>query len=174
MTLKQIAIRNLLRRKGKAALILLGLVLGIGTVITVISFADAVTGDINHKLEKYGANILIVPRTESLSLKLRRHPDGRHFLRHAGTATRPIWRGAPDQERTQYRRHGAGGPGGRAVNDRPVMLAGVDFEEARILKPWWKIEGAARRPTVLLAGAEAARVLGLQPGDRVAIAGRIQ
>ena len=68
MTLKQIAIQNLLRRKGKAMLILLGLVLGIGTVITVISFSDAVTGDINHKLEKYGANILIVPRTENLAL----------------------------------------------------------------------------------------------------------
>ena len=27
------------------------------------------------------------------------------------------------------------------VNERPVMLAGVDFEEVRILKPWWKIEG---------------------------------
>ena len=68
MTLKEIAIQNLLRRKGKAMLILVGLVLGIGTVITVISFSDAVTGDINHKLEKYGANILIVPRTENLSL----------------------------------------------------------------------------------------------------------
>ena len=50
MTLKEIAIQNLLRRKGKAMLILVGLVLGIGTVITVISFSDAVTGDINHKL----------------------------------------------------------------------------------------------------------------------------
>jgi putative ABC transport system permease protein len=80
MTLNTIAIQNLLRRKGKAILILVGLVLGIGTVITVISFSDAVTGDINHKLEKYGANILIVPRTENLSLSYGGISDGRHFL----------------------------------------------------------------------------------------------
>jgi putative ABC transport system permease protein len=68
MTLKQIAIRNLMRRKGKAAFVLAGLAIGIATVVAVISFVEAMTGDINHKLEKYGANILIVPRAESLPL----------------------------------------------------------------------------------------------------------
>ena len=68
MTLKQIAIRNLLRRKAKAGFILAGLAIGIATIVAVISFTDAMTGDINHKLEKYGANILIVPRAENLTL----------------------------------------------------------------------------------------------------------
>src|SRR5210317_1103913 len=68
MNLKVIAFRNLLRRKGRAAFVLAGLVLGVSTVIGIISYVEAMTNDINHKLEKYGANILIVPKTENLNL----------------------------------------------------------------------------------------------------------
>ena len=50
MTLKEIALKNLMRRKGKAAFILAGLVIGVATVVTIISFANAMTNDINHKL----------------------------------------------------------------------------------------------------------------------------
>jgi putative ABC transport system permease protein len=172
MTLKQIAIQNLLRRKGKAALILLGLVLGIGTVITVISFSDAVTGDINHKLEKYGANILIVPRTENLSLNYGGIQMGgisfdMQELREADLGA--------VQGIKNARNIAAMGPmalGAVKIHDRPVMLAGVDFEEALILKPWWKIDGAQPEDDGLLAGAEAARVLGLATGDRVMVAGK--
>ncbi|MBC2735708.1 MAG: FtsX-like permease family protein [Desulfobacteraceae bacterium] len=171
MTLNTIAIQNLLRRKGKAMLILVGLVLGIGTVITVISFSDAVTGDINHKLEKYGANILIVPRTENLSLSYG-------GIQMGGISFDMQELRETDLEAVKhiknYRNIAAMGPmalGAVRVNDRPVMLAGVDFEEARILKPWWKMEGRQPEANAILAGAEAARVLNIAVGDTLEIAG---
>ena len=171
MTLNTIAIQNLLRRKGKAILILVGLVLGIGTVITVISFSDAVTGDINHKLEKYGANILIVPRTENLSLSYG-------GIQMGGISFDMQELRETDLEAVKhiknYHNIAAMGPmalGAVRVNDRPVMLAGVDFEEARILKPWWKIEGRQPEANAILAGAEAARVLNIAVGDTLEVAG---
>jgi putative ABC transport system permease protein len=171
MTLQQIAIQNLLRRKGKAILILVGLVLGIGTVITVIGFSDAVTGDINHKLENYGANILIVPRTENLSLSYGGIEMGgisfdMQVLREKDLEA---------VQGIQYARNiAAMGPmalGAVRVKERPVMLAGVDFEETRILKPWWKIDGLQPGADGILAGAEAARVLGLAVGDTLELGG---
>ncbi len=171
MTLKQIAVRNLMRRKGKALLILFGLVLGVGTVITVVTFADAVTGDIQHKLEKYGANILVVPRTESLTLNY-----GGVNLGGISFDMQDLYEAdlARVHQIRNARNIAAMGPvvlGAVRLNGQSVMLAGVDFEEVRILKPWWQIDG--RKPTAdgLLAGAEAARVLGLQSGDRVTLAG---
>jgi putative ABC transport system permease protein len=68
MTLKEICLRNLMRRKAKAGFVLAGLVIGVSTVVAIFSFVEAMSDDINHKLEKYGANILIVPRTENLTL----------------------------------------------------------------------------------------------------------
>ena len=68
MTLKDIAFHNLKRRKAKAAFVFFGLLIGVSSVVAFISLVDALTQNINHKLEQYGANILIVPKTENLSL----------------------------------------------------------------------------------------------------------
>jgi len=61
MNLWDIALRNLKRRKSKAAFVLVGLTIGVSAVVVFISLAEALTQNINSKLEEYGANILIVP-----------------------------------------------------------------------------------------------------------------
>ena len=58
MTLKNISFKNLIRRKGKVSFVLAGLVIGVSTVVGIISFVEAMTSDINHKLEKYGPAFL--------------------------------------------------------------------------------------------------------------------
>ncbi|MGD9018406.1 MAG: ABC transporter permease [Desulfobacterales bacterium] len=172
MTLSEIAVRNLIRRKGKAALILIGLVIGVATVVSVVTFADTVTGDINDKLEKYGANILIVPKTENLSLSYGGISMGgisfdMKEIRESDLArVRTI---------TNAANIAAVGPmvlGATRIQERPVMLAGVDFSESRVLKPWWKVSGRFPEDGELLPGAEAARHLGLEPGMTVNLDGR--
>jgi len=172
MTLKQIAIRNLLRRKGKAAFVLAGLAIGISTIVAVISFTDAMTGDINHKLEKYGANILIVPRAENLALTYGGLSLGGvsfemdEILEADLTHVRSI---------PNARNIAALGPlvlGVAQINDHRVLLAGVDFNASRILKPWWKVSGSLPDGNGVLLGAEAARVLELTPGSPVRVRDR--
>jgi putative ABC transport system permease protein len=68
VTLRNIALNNLRRRKTKAIFVLAGLVIGVSTVVALLTLVDTMKQDINHKLEMYGANILIVPKTENLSL----------------------------------------------------------------------------------------------------------
>lgn len=172
MTLKAIAIRNLMRRKGKAALILFGLVVGVATVVSVVTFAETVTGDINHKLEKYGANILIVPKTENLSLSY-----GGIAMGGISFDMKEIYES--DLNKVHQIKNAeniaAMGPmvlGAALIHKKPVMLAGVDFSESQILKPWWKVDGGLPEADGLMPGAEAARLLGLSPGETVEISGR--
>jgi putative ABC transport system permease protein len=68
MRISDISMKNLQRRKGRAAFLLAGLSIGISTVVAIISFVSSVTSDINEKIEKFGADILIVPKTENLTL----------------------------------------------------------------------------------------------------------
>ena len=68
MTLKDIALLNLRRRKAKAAFLLAGLLIGVTTVVALMSLVETMREDITDKLDKFGANILIVPKTENLSL----------------------------------------------------------------------------------------------------------
>ena len=68
MTITDIVLRNLRRRKAKAAFILAGLLIAVSTAVALLGLIEAMNLDIQHKLEEYGANILILPKTENLSL----------------------------------------------------------------------------------------------------------
>jgi putative ABC transport system permease protein len=161
-----------MRRKGKAAFVLAGLVIGVSTVVGIISFVDAMTNDINHKLEKYGANILIVPKTENLTLT------------YGGLSLGGVSFEMEEIRETELARVGsiknarnvaALGPlvlGVVKVDSHKVLLAGVDFEASEILKPWWNIQGTLPNKNGLILGAEAARVLNLNAGDSVSIKNR--
>lgn len=172
MTIKDIAIKNLLRRKAKAAFILAGLVIGVSTVVAVMSFADSMTRDINHKLEKYGANILIVPRTDNLTLTY-----GGMALGGVSFDMAPIEQSQLAQIRTikNAANVAAVGPitlGTVKINNHAALLAGVHFEAISILKPWWKINGQIPGNGQLMVGAEAATLLGVSQSQELTINGR--
>jgi putative ABC transport system permease protein len=172
MTIKDIAIKNLLRRKGKAAFILAGLVIGVATVVAVISFADTMTHDINHKLEKYGANILIVPQTDNLPLTY-----GGMTLGGVSFEMEPILQSQLSGIKTikNAANIAAIGPitlGTIKTNGQTALLAGVDFDALSILKPWWNIGGRTPVGDELLSGADAAKLLGLRQDQEIILNGR--
>jgi len=170
MNLNAISIKNLLRRKGKAAFVLAGLVIGVSTVVGILSYVEAMTNDINHKLEKYGANILIVPKTENLALSY-----GGLSLGGVSFEIEEIRQ--QDLERVGTIKNAANiaalGPlvlGVAAVGQQKVLMAGVDFKAAQILKPWWKLQqGDLPGGDGIILGAEAARILNLEVGRRLSI-----
>lgn len=68
MNLYNISINNLRRRKAKMIFVLLGLMIAMSTVVTLISISRAMQADVERKLDEFGANILIVPQSEDLSI----------------------------------------------------------------------------------------------------------
>jgi len=169
MTLTEIAVNNLLRRKAKAAFCLAGLVIGVATVVGVIGFSRTMERDINHKLEKYGANILVTPRTENLSLTY-----GGLSLGGVSFELSEIRQQEVEQIRTIQNAGNiaAVGPlvlGVVEVSGRKLLLAGIDFESTRILKPWWQISGALPGPGEVILGSGASRALSVPVGTNLVI-----
>ncbi len=193
MNLRDIALLNLRRRKTKAAFVLAGLLIGVTTVVGLVTLGRVLGSDVTHKLEKYGANILVVPRTESLSLTYEGlNLGGLSFemkeLRQSDLARLKNIKNAANVA--------AVGPmvlGVVRVNGNRVLLAGLEFQSVGVLKPWWRINGkgfggtfggahgksggAPGRadpppPGSLLAGFEAARSLGLVKGREAEVNGR--
>jgi putative ABC transport system permease protein len=172
MTVKDIALRNLRRRKAKAAFVFLGLLIGVSAVIAFVSLIDALTQDIQHKLEQFGANILIVPKTENLSLTY-----GGLSLGGISFEMEEIYEADLKKVKSikNARNVAALGPvllGAIEVGGRRALLAGVDFEKTRILRPWWKMRGEIPDDNAVLVGASAAHVLGLRPGSHLSVNGR--
>ena len=167
MTLKNITLSSLKRRKAKAAFILVGLLIGVSAVVAFMSLVNALTHDINEKLEKYGANILILPETENLSLSY-----GGLSLGGISYEMREIRQ--ENLEKLKSIKNAANvaavGPmvlGAIKVAGHNVLLAGMNFDVSHFLRPWWKVRGTTPGEDGVLVGSEAARVLQLGLGDRV-------
>ena len=169
MTLKIIVLRNLLRRKGKAAFVLAGIVLGVSTVIGIISYVEAMTSDINHKLEKYGANILIVPKTENLNLTYGGLSLGGVSFEMEEIREKDLEQVSNIKNSKNIAALGPLVLGVASVDSHKVLMAGVDFQSAGILKPWWKVEGVLPGEDAVILGAEAARVLKMEVGNRLKV-----
>jgi putative ABC transport system permease protein len=171
MTLRDIAFLNLRRRKAKAAFVLTGLVIGVATVVGLVSLMDAITEDVNHKLEQYGANILIVPKTENLSLSYGGLSLGGVSFEMEELREEDLKKISGIKNASNVAALGPVVLGAAEVSGRKVLLAGVDFKAAHALKPWWHVQGSLPEGQGVVAGADAARVLGLEPGSAVTMDG---
>src|SRR5512139_3706362 len=68
MRLIEVTLRNLRRRMGRKLLLILGLTIGVATVVALVAITQTMQADVANKLDEYGANILIVPKANDLSL----------------------------------------------------------------------------------------------------------
>jgi putative ABC transport system permease protein len=172
MTLKEIAFKNLIRRKGKVAFILAGLVIGVCTVVTIISLMEAMTSDINKKLEKYGANILIVPKSEKLTLTYGGISLGGVAFEMEEIREKDLVRIKSIKNAANIAAVGPLVLGVINVDKNKVLLAGADFKAIKILKPWWKVKGNLPIENEVILGDETARILNLRTGSFIEINGQ--
>jgi len=171
MTLKDIALRNIRRRKAKAGFVLAGLLIAVSTAVALLGLIEAMNRDIQQKLEEYGANILILPRTENLSLTYGGLSLGGVSFEMQEIRQSDLTRVKAIENAANVAAMGPTVLGAVTVADRRVLLAGVDFQATKILKPWWKIGGTAPSDFDVLLGSEAARILALKTGDHFKING---
>jgi putative ABC transport system permease protein len=162
MKISTIAFANLKRRRGKALFLTAGISIGVGTVVALLSLSGSIKEEIGSQLDRFGANIVVVPQSNSLALDYGGiSVSGVSFDVHQLT----------DQDAKRileipYRKRiSVIAPKlltAVQVEGRQVLLAGVDFARELRLKRWWRISG--QKPDGeedVLVGYEAARALSL-------------
>jgi len=170
MNLESIVWNNLKRRKSRMVFLIAGLLIGVATVVTLISLSNALTADVQHKMENYGANILITPKSDDLSLSY-----GGITLGGVSVDSREIRQDDLKKIGTipNSRNIAAVAPkvlGAVQVGTERVMLMGVDINKEFHLKKWWTINGETiREADQLVAGEAVATVLGLKVGDQLTL-----
>jgi putative ABC transport system permease protein len=173
MRLIDVTLRNLSRRKGRKLLLMLGLTIGVATVVALVAITTTMQADVSTKLDEYGANILIVPKANDLSLSY-----GGVTVASAAYDVGELT--ITDLDRIQTIKNARNisvvSPkllGAIPVGDRSVLVAGVRFDDELRLKQWWNTEGEEPSSSEeALVGVRLAQVLGLGPGDSVEIDGR--
>ena len=173
MRLHNISFGNIRRRKAKMLFLALGLIIGISTIVTLLAITETMTLEIEERLDKFGANIVMVPKTENLSLNYGGIDVGgvsyevKEFDQENLGKIRTI---------ENAKNLGVVAPkvlGAVGVDGKKVLLMGVIFEEELALKTWWQKKG--RFPdsgSQVLLGSAAASILGKEPGDTMPMEGK--
>lgn len=172
MNLRTIAFNNLRRRKTRMAFLLAGLLIGVATAVTLLSLTASLTLDAEHKLDSYGANILITPKNEELAMSY-----GGIALGGVAVAGAEIPFGELHKigEIPNNRNISAIAPkvlGAVEVGGVRALLMGISAEKEFLLKRWWTVDGRPlENEAELVAGSGAAQRLGLTMGQSVTIQG---
>jgi len=173
MRLKDISINNLRRRKGKVFFLVLGLTIGITTVVTLISVTRMMNEDISRKLDEFGANILIIPRSDDLSLSYGGMNIGGVSMDAQTLKDSDVPKIRQIEVRENVSTVSPKLIGMVEIEGKKVPLMGIRFEEELRLKKWWKIHGAEpkSRDDVILGNEVAVRLF-KSTGDRLTIHGK--
>jgi putative ABC transport system permease protein len=172
MKLHNISINNLKRRKAKMAFLTIGLTVGIATIVTLVTLTRSMSSDIERKMDEFGANILVTPQSNGLSMNYGGISlggvtfDQREILEEDLAKIKTI---------TNHKNISAIAPkvlGGIKVGTHDVLLVGVNFDSELKMKQWWKIFGdAPKGDNEVLLGSDAAKILNVSIGDSIRIKG---
>lgn len=184
MRLYQVVLKDVMRRKRRVLYATIGVVIGTMTVVGLLTTALAGQARIYDQLEKYGANLMVVPVVKSINMAL-----GDLTL---GTVT--VGENYIAEEKLPQIRQIADGEIRKALNipgdgniatiapklyltadvrGTSVMVVGIEPKEESKLKTWWQVrEGRyLESDSQALVGAVTAELLKLKVGDTVPLRG---
>jgi len=174
LKLYSISLGNIKRRKAKMIFLILGLIIGISTVVTLICITESMTKDIEERLNQFGANIIMVPKNDNLSLSYGGIDVGgvNYEVKEFEQNNIPNIRKIKDSKNLGIIAPKVLGP--VVVNERKALLMGVIFKEELALKNWWlKKEGIfPQKKEEIMVGSQAAALLKISAGDMVEFSGQ--
>jgi len=150
----------------------LGLIIGISTIVILISITQTMSKDIEKRLNQFGANIIMVPKSENLSLSYGGIDVGgvnyhvKEFEEKNLSNIKKI---------KNYKNISVVAPktlGSVVVYEKRVLVMGVIFEQEFALKTWWEKTGKfPKTEDEILLGASAALALNLKTDDNILLSG---
>ncbi len=180
MTLSTISLGNLKRRLGKSVMLVAGLSIGVAMVVAMTGITQEMQGDLERKLDEFGANILIVPRSESLSMSyggvdVTDTSIGTEQLHQSDVAKITNIENKENISAVAPKLMGA-----YKQDDRSMLVVGVDFDSEFKLKRWWRLDGVenpipgytespATKPGDIVLGHAVAITLKKKNGDTVTL-----
>lgn len=166
MTLRSIAWKNLRRRKARAAFLIVSMLVGIATVVALLTMTRALTAQAQDEMDRFGANILVAPKTDSVALN------------YGGVDIGGVSVGARDLPEADVARIRSIKNNETIATVSPVLLGAAEIVGRQVLlmgarpgslfelKSWWSVAG---RPLAgdgeAVVGSRAARALKLRMGD---------
>jgi putative ABC transport system permease protein len=174
MNILTIPLRNIRRKPSKTLLMLLVFSLGVMSIVALYQVSQVVGLSLEKKLTAFGANIVVSPATEKLSVSYGGFHMGDMLFDVQdlpATETEKAIRGIGLQERIS-----AVAPKlvtMTKVKDTAVAVVGVSWQEERGIKSYWAADGQfPEQSGQILVGSRAADKLNIKAGDSFEVLGQ--
>ncbi len=174
MNILTIPLRNIRRRPSKTLLLLLVFSLGVMSIVALYQVSLVVGHSLEKKLTTFGANMIISPATEKLSVSyggfhmgdmlvdVQSLPEERTIAAIRSIELKDRISAVAPKLVTMTK-----------VNDTAVALVGVRWHDERGIKSYWAVRGEfPSAPDQILVGSKASAKLGLALDDKTIIVGQ--
>lgn len=185
MKLYQVVIKDIIRRKKRVLYASIGVIIGVTTIVAILTTALAGKAKIYNQLDKYGANLAIMPAISDIDMRLGDLSLGTLTVGDNYISEQklpPIRQITDDLIKKGLRIKDEGDIAliapklyiNTGVRGMSAMVVGIDPQGESQLKTWWKVsEGKyLERSDEALVGALAAKLLKFNIGDRIALNGK--
>ena len=173
MRLSEITFKNLRRRKARMLFLVLGLLVGIGTVVSLVSLTTALNADLRERMEQNGANLVIFPKSDLLTLSYGGIQIASELVGVAELRDEDLAKIRLITERGNIKLISPKILGTDRIQNTDIVIAGVDFGTEIKMKKWWTIDG--NRPVTpqdVIVGSTLSSELGLKLGTKFILKGQ--
>lgn len=137
MNLRNIAVDNLKRRKSKVIFLMVGMMIGIMTIVTIFTITEAMQKDVQKQLDEFGANIMILPKINTLSMSYGgiSIPGAQYDVREINSSEIDrIW---SIKNKENLATVSSKLLGAVNVGNDTILIVGADLANEIKLKKWW-------------------------------------
>lgn len=153
---------SLYQRRARLNVAALAMLLGAGLVSALVNLSFDVGNQTGRELRAYGANILLLPQTETPAAAGLGWGIEEQGISEADLAALDRVEGVVGYAPYLYLV--------AELEKQQAIVAGVSFDRVRAVSPWWQVQG--RWPSASdegLLGVEVAQALGLGAGDQLPV-----
>ena len=185
MRLLQVVAKDTLRRRRRALYTALGVAIGVAAVVAVLTVAHSGEQRIYSEIDKYGPNMTVTPAINDVDLKLGDLRLGslavgeNYIAEDKLPEIRQIADGAirnalDIQDNGDIATIAPKLYMNTIVKGTSIMVVGFNPEQERIIKSWWEMSGGRypEQQNEAILGTRASSILGVDPGDSIAINGQ--
>ena len=170
MKLRTIAANNLRRRKAKVFFLVVGLMVGVSSVVALMTTTRILSEDIAHKMDEFGANIIVTPKSEGLSLTYGGLSLGGFSFDVKEIHQEELGKIKTIENAANIRIVSPKVFGVFEREGHKALAVGVDFNSELALKKWWKINGKApESDSQILVGHDLASKFNLSKDSKIEI-----
>lgn len=158
--------KNLSRRKGRAIMSSIGLILAIVVIVSTFTVSAAMQAQVGNEIDKYGPNIVVTPNSESINV-----PYGSVVIGNNLFSESSIYQMYNITNKANIRVISPKLYNQIQYNNHTILVIGVFPDNEFQLKKWWNITGALPKNDTneILLGSAVKDVLKLQQGSTINI-----